>query len=57
MADMLPKAAIIKLTGVGLTSGVVNILDVDKNGYFFHSKSLVIEVISIVTPLRHWMIY
>ena len=41
MADMLPKAAVIKLAGVGLSSGVVNVLHINKNSNFFQSRSLV----------------
>jgi hypothetical protein len=40
----LPKTTVIKLARVGLASGVVNVLYVNKDGYFFQSKSLVITI-------------
>lgn len=43
MIDMLPESAVIKLTRIGLASGVVDVLYINKDGDFFQSKSLIIN--------------
>ena len=43
MADMLPKATVIKLTSVRLASGVVDVLYINKDGDFFQCRSLIIN--------------
>jgi hypothetical protein len=36
-ADALPESAVIELATIGLAGGVINILDIDKNGNSFHN--------------------
>jgi len=36
----LPKLPVIKLATIGLASGVINVLYIDKNGNFFHKKAV-----------------
>ena len=42
-AQLLPESPIIELATIGFTGGVVDVLDIDKDGYFIRDK---------VSPLR-----
>jgi len=43
LAQLLPKGTVIELATIGFTGGVVDVLDIDKDGYFIRDK---------VSPLR-----